>query len=109
MLLLDENLSYRLAPRLNDIYPGIIAARTAGLLGKKDPDVWKYATENNLTIVTKDGEDMKDLQRRFGHPPKIIILTLGNCRIAAIEKQLRNRQAEIAAFLDNERRPFLVI
>ncbi|WP_444959209.1 DUF5615 family PIN-like protein [Microbulbifer sp. ZKSA002] len=53
-------------------------------MGRKDPGVWRYAHQDNLTITTMDGVDMKAMQLRHGHPPKIIILTLGNSRVAHI-------------------------
>ena len=55
-LLLDENLSRRLVPKLLDVFPGTIHVADVDMLRTPDPDIWLYATENDFTIITKDDD-----------------------------------------------------
>ena len=51
-LLFDENLSFRLAYALQDIYPGSTQVRDIGLLGAEDKAVWEYAAEHGFLLVS---------------------------------------------------------
>jgi predicted nuclease of predicted toxin-antitoxin system len=55
-LLLDENLSPRLAEILTEIYPDTGHVREFGLKSAPDPQVWAHAASRGYTIVTKDAD-----------------------------------------------------
>ena len=55
-LLFDHNLSPRLVNRLADIYPDSNHLFNLNLDTAEDSFVWKYARDNDLTIVTKDSD-----------------------------------------------------
>lgn len=55
-LLLDQNLSPRLAQQLADLYPGSVHVSAVGLDKATDRDVWQYAHQNELVIVSKDAD-----------------------------------------------------
>ena len=59
-LLLDENLSRRLAPSLQAVYPGSSQVDLLDLSGANDHAVWTYARAHDFAIVTKD-DDYLDL------------------------------------------------
>lgn len=40
----------------------------------EDAAIWSYAKHNGLDIITADGDDYPPLVRRFGPPPKVILL-----------------------------------
>ena len=42
-LLFDHNLSYKLAKRLSDRFPGSLSAKAAGLSTATDLQIWEYA------------------------------------------------------------------
>lgn len=96
-LLLDQNLSPRLIKRLADLFPGSVHVQMAGLDSASDEELWQYARQNGLVIVTKD-EDFNDLSVLRGAPPKIIWLQLGNCTTAQVEAAFRAHFADINAF-----------
>ena len=77
-LLLDENLSRRLVPALQEKYPGTSQVAIAGLQQASDAEIWEFARLHGFTLVTKD-EDFTGLQDLHGFPPKLIVLRLGNC------------------------------
>jgi predicted nuclease of predicted toxin-antitoxin system len=53
-LLLDENLSRRIVPALQDAFPGSTQVILAGLERADDRAVWEHAREHRYVIVTKD-------------------------------------------------------
>lgn len=53
-LLFDENLSFRLASALADIYPESTHVRELGLLGADDLSVWGYAAKHGFLLASKD-------------------------------------------------------
>lgn len=53
-LLFDENLSHRLGTHLADTYAGSAHVREVELLGAKDRQIWAYAAEHGLLVVSKD-------------------------------------------------------
>jgi predicted nuclease of predicted toxin-antitoxin system len=77
-LLLDENLSRRIVPFLQDYYPESTQVILAGLEHENDRVVWEYAREHGFVIVTKD-DDFNTLLSLRGYPPKLIRLAMGNC------------------------------
>lgn len=97
-LLLDENLSRRIVPILQDAYPGTTQAVLAGLEKADDRKLWEFAKAGSYVIVTKD-DDFIEMQSVFGHPPKIILLGLGNCSNQQVAEVLLRLQANIEAAL----------
>ena len=77
-LLLDENLSRRLVPALQERFPGSSQVALLGLEQADDPGIWEYARQHDFVVVTKD-DDFKNLQTLRGFPPKLVLLRLGNC------------------------------
>ena len=55
-LLFDQNLSPRLVDRLDDIYPNSVHVADVGLDRALDREVWVYAREQDLAVVTKDAD-----------------------------------------------------
>jgi predicted nuclease of predicted toxin-antitoxin system len=92
-LLFDQNLSPRLITLVADIFPHSKHVHLLGLGTAFDREVWEYARENDLIIVTKDA-DYSELGALLGFPPKVIWIRRGNCSTHDIEVILRaNRDA----------------
>ncbi len=87
-LLFDQNLSPRLVGRLGDQYPGSLHVQFIGLGSAPDRDVWEYARQHDLVIVTRDA-DFGELSLLSGFPPKVIWIRRGNCSTGEIERILR--------------------
>ena len=49
-LLFDENISFKLCKRLEDIYPNSTHVRFAGLENKDDSEIWQYAKEEGYIV-----------------------------------------------------------
>lgn len=107
-LLLDENLSERLLPRLADLFPGSTLVRSLGQEGASEQSVWEMARTGEFILLTRD-EDFVTLSVLRGAPPEVIWLNVGNARNAAIESLLRVRVIDIERFVTHEEYFFLAI
>jgi len=97
-LLLDQNISYRIVSKIQDIYPDSRQVRELGLENLKDLAIWYYAKDNEYCIVTFDS-DFYDLGLIKGSSPKVIWLRIGNTSTQNIEKVLRQNFDLIKTFL----------
>lgn len=97
-LLLDQNISFSITNKIQDIFPGSKQVRDLGLENTKDSLLWNYAKENGFCIVTFDG-DFYDLGLIKGSSPKVIWLRLGNTSTNNIETVLRQNYDLIKTFL----------
>jgi predicted nuclease of predicted toxin-antitoxin system len=102
-LLFDANLSPLLVRHLKDLYPGSLHVEQINEVSAQDPEIWNYAKENDLIIVTKDS-DFEAMSQLSNEPPKIIWIRRGNCSTAEIEEILRNNSEAISSLslLENE-------
>lgn len=107
-LLLDQNLSPRLARSLQDQHPGSAHVREFGLQCGHDSEVWEFAKTRGFTIVSKDA-DFHQRSLVYGPPPKVIWLRIGNCRSDDVLTLLRSRHREIERFRHDETAAFLAL
>jgi predicted nuclease of predicted toxin-antitoxin system len=107
-LLLDQNLSPRLVQALVGLFPGSIHLHECGLGESADNQVWDFAREKSLTILSKDS-DFCELSALRGSPPKVIWLHIGNCSTAEIEALLRRFAVAIAEFINHPEDRCLVL
>lgn len=97
-LLLDENLSRRLVPLLQERYPGSSQVALIGLERADDRTIWQYAKDNGFVIVTRDA-DFEELSTFLGQPPQVIWLRVPNQSKAAVLELLVTQQDAIASTL----------
>ena len=76
-LLLDENLSRRLVPELQQSFPGSSQVALLGLERSTDADLCDYAASNGFVLCSKD-DDFLALVAARGFSPKLIRIALGN-------------------------------
>ena len=95
-LLLDQNLSFRLLEALEPIYPGSTQVKFVNLGQRDDLTVWRFAKDNDFTIVTKDS-DFHEFSVVFGSPPKVIWLKCGNRTKSYVRGLLLDNQEEVKA------------
>jgi predicted nuclease of predicted toxin-antitoxin system len=107
-MLFDENLSHKLVRLLEDLLPHSIHVRDVGLKAASDTEVWEYAKNNDLILVSKDA-DMHQRSFLFGPPPKVVWVRLGNCSTSDVERLLRENVSTINAFSDNADSSFLIL
>ncbi len=98
MFLLDNNLSWKIARKIEHLFPGCLHVESVSLDASDDPDVWDFARQNNLHILTKDADFSKILTFR-GFPPKIVWLKCGNVTTKEIVDRVLDNEAIIHDFL----------
>lgn len=99
-LLFDQNISFRIVKKIEDILPQSNQVRLLGLENATDVDIWEYAKNNKFTIVTFD-TDFYDLSLIKGTPPKIIWLRIGNTSTATLIECLKLNFELIVEFIQN--------
>jgi len=107
-LLLDENISPRLADVLQDIYPDSAHVHNCGLGSADDLTIWQYAKDNGFAVVSKDS-DFQERSILLGAPPKIIWLRTTNCTSAEIEDLLRAALPTIKRFIQEDQESCLIL
>lgn len=85
-LLFDQNISFRIISKIENY---------------SDFEIWKFAKENEFTIVTFDA-DFFDLSNFRGHPPKIIWLHLGNTTTDFLADIINTRHSIIKDFVNSD-------
>lgn len=71
--LLDEHLSQTLVSRMASLGCYGVAVPHVGLGGASDPTVWRYAYENDLTVITTNARDFLALLDVEVHPGLIVL------------------------------------
>ncbi len=100
-LLFDQNISFRILREINTAFPNSNQVKSLGLSNASDTDILKYAKQYDYSIVTFDS-DFRDLSLIYGHPPKIILLRIGNNTTKHIAEILLEKEVKIKDFLSNE-------
>lgn len=100
-LLFDQNISFRIVREIIETFPKAGQVRELGLENSTDREIWKYAKQNNYSIVKFDA-DFSDMSNLYGHPPKIIWLRTGNRRTSALARLLINEKVIINSFLTDD-------
>lgn len=101
-LLLDQNLSFKICKKIEDIFPEAKHVSDVRLNGSNDITIWNFAKNNNFTIVTFDSYFI-DISILNGFPPKIIWMRTGNTTSDIITQKFKLHENVIKEFLsDNE-------
>ena len=98
-LLLDENLSRRLVPLLQQEFPGTTQVTLLGLESASDQVIWLRAKQDGYVVVTRDA-DFQELSLVWGAPPQVIRLRTPNLNRMAVLKMLLDHKAEIYQSLE---------
>jgi predicted nuclease of predicted toxin-antitoxin system len=107
-LLLDENLSDRIALQILDLFPDSSHVKTHGLLNTDDSVIWTFAAQHGFAIVSKDS-DFYQRSLVFGAPPKFIFLRVGNCPTSRITALLRSEFTVIETFIGDPSTSVLIL
>ena len=97
-LLLDENLSRRIVPFIQDSYPDSTQVTFLGMEQVDDKTLRQYAIDHGFIIATKDA-DFYEMNLLYGPPPQVIWLKMGNQSKAATIKTLQDYSKDIVQAL----------
>ncbi len=107
-LLLDENVSPRLARLLASEFPGSAHVSEVGLRGATDNAIWEFCRTNDFTLASKD-TDFRERSSVEGQPPKVIWLDVGNAGTTVIAELLHRNVARILEFETQQESSFLTL
>ncbi|MDR4460835.1 MAG: DUF5615 family PIN-like protein [Nitrospirales bacterium] len=107
-LLFDQNLSFKLPPRLNSAFPDSKHVKDFGLTGNDDEAIWQLALEQGFVIVSKDSDFLHRSLLR-GHPPKVIQVRMGNSSTQDIYEMFTREMETIKKFFNNPNEALLII
>ena len=107
-LLFDQNISYKIISRVEDIFPNSSHIARLNLDKASDRKIWEYAKENGYVIVSKDS-DFNDLSILLGSPPYVIWIRSGNTRVKDIENLLRKYKDDIIFTIKNSENAIIEI
>ena len=106
--LFDENLSHRLVQMLDDLAPDSVHPRNIHRLGASDDEIWRYARQQGLVIVSKD-DDFRQRAMLFGPPPKVVWLVVGNAGTKDIAAFLRKNVGRVRDFVADDETSVLIL
>ena len=103
LLIVDDSKVSRMMIKaiIKDHFPDSVHVSSIRTSRFSDLDIWTYAKNNELTIVTYD-EDFYEWQLFRGYPPKIIWLRFGNAKTEVIAKELIYNIEQIRNFMPNK-------
>ena len=107
-LLFDANISRRILPLIEDLFPGSSQVTLVGLSGETaDENIWAFAKERGFAIVSADFDFVR-LVERHGAPPKVVRLDRMDysTRVAA---SIIRRNAILISDLENSLRNVLFL
>lgn len=107
-LLLDQNLSRHLVGHLRDAFPESQHVLAVGLDTATDREVWEYARDHDLVLVSKDS-DFRQLAFLHGPPPKVVWLRVGNTSTPAIATVVLDNVEAIESFVTNDDEALLIL
>lgn len=109
-LLIDANLSYRLARRTRHLFAEVIHAERTGLpIPAGDLEIWNWAKTHDFLLVLTRDEDFAQIQGLRGFPPKIIMLRIKNRSTEYVASLLEKHYSDILELAANEEQGLLEI
>ncbi len=99
--LIDNNLSYRLTGYLKSESIESVHIKNALSVFSEDIEIWEYARENNLAILTKDN-DFNELSQLHSCLPEVIHLLCGNKSTSYIFNLIVSYKDEITQFVNTD-------
>lgn len=98
-ILIDQNISHRIVPKIQIKYSEIFHVRDFGLSEANDFEIFMFARNQGFdAILTIDEDFVKQLQI-FGLPPKIVWLRAANCSTPFLAEILLTYFEQIQAFI----------
>lgn len=101
-LLLDQNISYKVARLLENSFAEVKHVSKLGLVNVADTAIWDFAKINGYSIVTFDS-DFIDLAVLYSSLPKIIWLKFGNAPNLKVANKIISHREEIHEFLSDDK------
>ena len=100
-ILIDENLSPKLARKLSDLLPEMQHVRELGHRSSPDTTIWNIAAQHGFAAILTADIDFQNIVIEHGHPPKVIRIANCNFTNAETSALLRREAIRILEFLNS--------
>ncbi len=100
-ILVDQNISFRLITRIEEVFSDVTHIKTLDLIDANDHEIFMAARQQGYSALLTQDEDFYNLLLEHGTPPKIIWLRTGNCSTAFLASVILHNEAIIEAFLQD--------
>lgn len=107
-ILIDENLSHKLARHLADLFPEMRHVKHVGMNGRTDTEVWSFARLNAFQAILTADADFQSRVLELGPPPKVIRIERCDFSTHEIVELLRHEAVRTREFIDSPR-PLLIL
>lgn len=101
-VLIDQNISFRIVPKISDLFPEVSHVKSLGLIDAKDFDIFMFARRENFQAIITQDEDFYAHLLEHGMPPKIIWIRTGNCSTPFLTEILHRNAETIFSFFKDE-------
>ena len=102
LLLIDQNISYRLLARINGIFPDAKHIKDLHLWDCADSEIFMEARKQGFDAILTLDADFVELYQQYGTPPKIIWIRTGNISTQALAMLLSHHLEVIKEFIADE-------
>ncbi|MCF8247834.1 MAG: DUF5615 family PIN-like protein [Saprospiraceae bacterium] len=101
-ILVDQNISFRLVPRIQSAFPQTMHVKDYGLIDYNDFRIFQFARQNQIDAILTLDEDFYNIQLEHGIPPKVIWMRTGNCSTANLAATILNNTEIIQNFFKDD-------
>lgn len=106
MFLVDENLPESLAHHLNRLGFNAAHVRRLNLGSTADENIWQFAIENSLVVVSKDSDFIDMALYTAG--ARLLLLRVGNCSTDRLKDVMDKNSERIKLFLSSGQKVLVV-
>jgi predicted nuclease of predicted toxin-antitoxin system len=101
-VLIDQNISHRIIPKLQGYFEQLTHIREVGLMDSDDYQIFLYARQTQFDAILTLEEDFQHHILIHKAPPKVIWLRVGNCGTNYLAEVIVKNIADIEQFIHDE-------
>ncbi len=98
-ILIDQNISHRIIPKLQGYFEQLIHVREVELMDSDDYQIFMYARQHQFDAILTLDEDFQHHILVHQAPPKVIWLRVGNCGTNHLSETIINNITDIQQFI----------
>ena len=101
-VLIDQNISFRIVPKISDLFSAVSHVKSLGIIDAKDFDIFMFARREGYVAIFTQDEDFYAHLLEHGTPPKVIWIRTGNSSTAFLSEVIHRNAEIIFSFFNDE-------
>ncbi len=101
-VIIDQNISHRIIPKIVHLFDETAHVRTLGLINAPDVVIFRNAKQQKFDAILTLDEDFENIILQNAPPPKILWLRVRNCSTQHLAEIIKNNIDLINDFLVSE-------